>query len=405
MGLIDRFLGREERRASIKSSDPYLSQWFGMRGGLQSHVDVSRASGLAVAHACIGLISQNLAAMPLHLYRRTENEGRAKAVEHPVYGLLHDMADPTMTAFEARELMIATLLTTGNAYAKLTWNGRGQVVAITPLPQLAVSVEQLYSGELRYRVTHPNKGVRVYLSDEILHLRYRLDAEGVMGLSPLALARETFNLGLEQQTQAHKQARHAFRSEGVMSFPHSMSDEAYDRTQAQARQIVDPSQGSSPGIFILDGGAEYKPMTFSPKDGEFLESRKLTNLDVCRVFNVPPTAVGIVDQATYSNVDGESRALVSRCLAPMARRLEAAMSAALLTATARRTYFVEHDLSGLLRGDIQARYEAYAIGRTNGWLSANEIRGWENMSQIDGGDDYMTPMNMNVGGDDAAQVE
>jgi HK97 family phage portal protein len=120
---------------------------------------------------------------------------------------------------------------------------------------------------------------------------------------------------------------------------------------------------------------------------------------VARIFGVPPTAAGIPDNATYSNVTQESIALVARCLAPMARRLEQAMMADLLTEEGRRTYLVEHDLQGLLRGDQSARFTAYQIGRQGGWLSANEIRGWENLSPIDGGDEYLSPLNMTaVGG-------
>ncbi|WP_255731464.1 phage portal protein [Phaeobacter sp. B1627] len=117
-------------------------------------------------------------------------------------------------------------------------------------------------------------------------------------------------------------------------------------------------------------------------------------MDVARTFSVPPTVVGITDNATYSNVDGESRALVVRCLAPMARRVEQAMNVALLTAEGRKRYFVEHDLAGLMRGDMKARYEAYRIGREWGWLSPNDIRAWENLKGIEGGEEYLSPLNM-----------
>jgi HK97 family phage portal protein len=130
------------------------------------------------------------------------------------------------------------------------------------------------------------------------------------------------------------------------------------------------------------------------RDAEFLESRKLTNLDICRIWGVPPTVAGILDHGTYSNVEAESRALVVRCLAPMAKRVEQAMNIALLPAGSRKTLFIEHDLAGLMRGDMKARYESYRIGREWGWLSPNEIRGWENLPEIDGGDEYLSPLNM-----------
>lgn len=402
MSLIDRIF-RRERRDTIKSSDSYLGEFFGMRSGLQGGVDAARASGLSTAHACISIISQSLAAVPLNLYRRTANGGRDRAADHPLYAVLHDMANDTMTAFEAREMLTASLLVAGNAYAVLKWNGRGQVTALTPLDPGTVTVEVLESGRLRYRVADPRRGLTVYLQDDILHLRYRLDRNGVMGLSPLHLARETFNLALTQQDTAGRQAEKTFRPEGALVFPNALPVDKKDAALAKLRDKIEANTSTS-GVMVLDGGADWKSFSFSAKDSEFLESRKLSNLEICRVFGVPPTAAGITDNATYSNVDQEARALVVRCLAPMAKRIEQAMNAAMLPPLSRVSLFIEHDLAGLMRGDMQARYAAYQIGRQWGWLSPNEIRGWENLSGIEGGDEYLSPLNMVPLGDRSANT-
>lgn len=395
MSLLDRFKRREKR--AIKSDDPYLAEWFGLRGGIGGYVDPGRASGIAVAHACIAIVSQNLAAMPLNLYRRNDNGGRERAAEHPLYGVLHDMANPTMTAFEAREALLASLMVAGNAFARLEWNGRGQVSGLYPLDPGNVAVERLESGRLRYRVSGCGGGVRIYLQEEMLHLRYRLARDGVMGLSPIQIARETFNLALTQQDTASKQAAKSFLPEGALVFPNVMGKDQRQTVLDKLESKVN-SDLSTRGVLVLDGGTDWKSFSFSSKDAEFLESRKLTNMDICRIWSVPPTVAGITDNATYSNSDQESRALVVRCLAPMARRIEQAMNAALLTAEGRKTLFVEHDLAGLLRGDMKARYDAYSVGRNGGWLSVNEIRSLENMPKIDGGDEYLSPLNMTEAG-------
>lgn len=399
MSVFRRLLGRE-KRSTIKSDDPYLGEFFGLRGGTGGYVDPNRASGIPVAQACIGTVTQNLAAMPLNVYRRTTNGGRERATDHPLYTVLHDMANPAMTAFEAREVLLASVMISGNAFARLEWNGRGQVTAMYPLDAGTVSVERLESGRLRYRVSGASGGVRVYLQEEILHLRYRLGRDGVMGLSPIQIARETFNLALTQQETAGKQAGQSFRLEGALVFPNVLSSDQRQKVLDKMEAKVN-SDLSTRGVLVLDGGTEFRPMSFSPRDAEFLDSRKLSNLDICRIWGVPPTAAGITDNATYSNSDQESRALVVRCLAPMARRIEQAMNAALLTTESRKTLFVEHDLAGLLRGDMKARYESYRIGREWGWLSPNEIRGWENMPEIDGGEEYLSPLNMTVLGERA----
>jgi HK97 family phage portal protein len=147
-------------------------------------------------------------------------------------------------------------------------------------------------------------------------------------------------------------------------------------------------------IMVLDGGATFSAVTFNSKDSEFLESRKLSNLDICRVFGVPPSVAGITDNSTYSNSEQESRALVTRCLAPMAKRIEQAMNVALLTPESRKSFFIEHDLNGLTRGSLAERYAAYAVGRNNGWLNVDEIRKMENMSKVKGGDTYVVPLNV-----------
>jgi HK97 family phage portal protein len=403
MSIFQRFFGRETRDA-VNTSDPSLAEFLGQRSGAAGFLDPSRASGTAVALACISAISQNLAAIPMNVYQRSENGGRERATNHPLFGVLHDRFNDRMTAFEGREYLVASLITTGNAYARVETNQRGQVVALWPLNPALVAVEILASGRLRYRVSDPRGGTKVHVQEEILHLRDSIGPDGIMGVSRIQRARETFSLALCQQDQAAKQASRAFRTEGALVFPQALSSdkkgEALDKLRDRLTGEVETS-----GLLVLDGGVDFKGISMSSKDAEFLESRKLTNMDTARVFGVPPTVVGITDNATYSNVDGESRALVVRCLAPMARRIEQAMNAALLSAEGRKRHFIEHDLAGLMRGDQKARYEAYRIGREWGWLSPNEIRNWENLQKIDEGDEYLSPLNMAELGKRSAENE
>ncbi|MDK3075451.1 phage portal protein [Sedimentitalea sp. JM2-8] len=391
MSILKRLLGVETRN-TVTTSDPSLAEFLGPRSGVSGYVDNAQASGLAVAQACITVISQNLAAIPLNVYRRGDDGSRERAQDHPLQRVLHDQFTPSMTAFEAREALISDLLTNGNAYAVIETNGRGQVARLFRVSPAMVSIERINNGRLRYRVADHRGQTKVMIQDEILHLRYRIGPDGVLGVSPIQLAREAFGLALTQQEQARKQAAKAFRAEGALVFPQPIpgdkKSEALDKLAARLE-----SQASTSGVIVLDGGAEWHPQSLSSKDAEFLESRKLSNLDVARVFNVPPTAIGIVDNATYSNVEGETRALVTRCLAPMARRIEQAMNAALLTADGRRRHFIEHDMGALLRGDLGARYDAYRVGREAGFLSVNEIRRLENLPPVPGGETHIQPMN------------
>lgn len=393
MNPLKRLFGFEKRAESARLSDPYIGEFLGLHGRHGGVVNQAKASGLATAQACISIVSQSLASVPLNLYRSSENGGREKASEHPLYAVLHHQPSRSMTAFEMRELMVASLLISGNAYARLQSNGRGQVYEMEPLNPQNVTVERLQRGGLRYRYADPRGGVQIYLQDEILHLRYRLAPDGVMGLSPIQIARETFALALAQQDTANANAAKGNRPEGVLSFPAALSGASKGQALTELEKKIERG-GSTGSVLALDGGVEWKPMAFSSRDAEFLDSIKLTNLDICRIWGVPPTVAGILDHGTYSNVESESKALVTRCLAPMAKRIEQAMNNALLTLQARKTLFIEHDLAGLMRGDLKARYEAYRVGREWGWLSPNEIRGWENLPDIEQGDEYLSPLNM-----------
>jgi HK97 family phage portal protein len=390
MEFLNRLLGRQTRVA-VALSDPYLAEYFGQGGGALSYVDPTRASGTAVAHRCTMLIAELLASVPLHVFRRGDRGGRDRAADHPAYSVLHDMPNEEQTAFDFRLSLTLAILTLGNAYAEISRNGRGQVTGLRLINPKAVTVERLRSGRLRY--TETGTPGKVLLQDEVLHIRYRMGPDGVMGQSPLQIGRETFNLALAQNDAAAKQASKGFRPEGAVVFAQSINPNQKLDVLDKLRQKIERNDSTS-GVLVLDGGADWKPFAFSSKDAEFLESRKLTALDICRIYGVPPSAAGITDNATYSNIGEESRALVQRCLAPMARRIEQAMNAALLTAEGRKAFFIEHDLAGLLRGDMGARYEAYRVGRDGGWLSANEIRRLENMPEIEGGDEYLTPLNM-----------
>jgi HK97 family phage portal protein len=147
---------------------------------------------------------------------------------------------------------------------------------------------------------------------------------------------------------------------------------------------------------VADAGAKYEAISFTPEDSQFLEQRKLSNDDICRVFGVPPTSVGLLDRATYSNVEQESKSLVQNCLGPLAARIEAALSRCLLTDASRRTYFIEHDLDALLRGDVKSRFDAYRLARETGIYSVNDIRRRENeppLPAAEGGNLHHMPAN------------
>ena len=390
MGFLDLF--RPERRAkTAQSGDAYLAEFFGMRGltGPAASPDAV-LSGLAVAARCVSLRSEMLASVGLFLFRRTADGGRERADDNALYGVLHDLANPSQTAFEVRERLIRELDLYGNAFARIERNGRGQVVALWPEPWGSIAVERLASGRLRYRVQNPRGGTDVLLQEEALHVRGP-SRDGVTGQSPIQLARGALGLALAQAQTAASLMDNSMRPSGILSFAAKVGAEGRNHLRAS----LDAYTGSTNAgkLLILDGDAKFERLTFTPEDAEFLDSRKLSNEDVARIFGIPPTCVGITDKATYSNTEQESRALVQNALGPLAARVESAMARCLLTDAGRRTHYIEHDLSALLRGDVQARFEAYRIGREIGAMSPNDIRRRENEPPIPNGDQYHQPAN------------
>jgi HK97 family phage portal protein len=395
MSILDRaasLLGFERRARSSIKSDAFLSEFFGMRGvGAGVAPDVA-LSNLAVAARCVSLRSELLASVGLHLYRRTADGGRERADDLPLYGVLHDLANDNQSAFEAREFLVRSVDLYGNGYARVERDSSGQVVALWPLLPGEITVERLSSGRLRYRHTPATGGSYVLLADEVLHVRGP-SRDGIVGLSPLRIAAGAVGLAMEQSTTAQSLAHNGLRPAGMLS-----TDSRLDVAQINTlREQIDQKYAGTTNagrVLVMSGGLKYSTMSWSPEDAEFLDSRRLSNLDVARIFGIPPTAAGIVDHATFSNVEGESAALVSRSLAPLAARVETAMMRSLLTQNGRRDYYIEHDLNALLRGDVQARANAYRVLSECGAMSANDIRARENMPPIGtAGDQFFRPAN------------
>jgi HK97 family phage portal protein len=388
MNWFSRWLGRRETRAAPAAGDLYFRDFMAARGvGNASSSNV--LANLAVAARCVALRSELLASVPLFLFRRTADGGRERADDNALYDVLHDTSNDYMSAFEFRELMVRSLDLTGNFFARIERNARGQVTALHPFMTGDIQVDRLPNGKLRYRVYNGTR-VEILLQEEVLHVR-GASRDGVMGLSPIAIAGGPLTLAIAQSLTASAMAENALRPSGLLSFPQDLNNEQIEHVRQSANQAAGGNKAG--GTLVVAGGAKYEPISFSPEHAQWIEQRKLSNEDIARIFGLPPTTVGIVDKSTYSNVEQEGRALVQNAIGPLAARIEAAISRCLLTDQGRRIYYAEHDLSGLLRGDVAARFSAYRVGREAGIFSANDIRRLENLPPIEDGDDYHMPSN------------
>lgn len=370
MSFIERTLARfgYERR----SDDPYWANWQALRGNA---VTPRSAESVSAVYACVSAISETIASLPLILYRRTSDDGRERAKDHPLYKVLHDSPNGLQTALEFREQMQATVLLRGNAYAEAIRGYDGQVRELLPLQQ--VQVLKLDNGRLGYEVFDDRGRRRRLLQEEVLHLRHR-SHDGALGVSPITAAREVVELAIAEREHGVGTFRNGTRLSGMLKFPGKLSPT--QRDSIRASWSSQHAGGANAGkTAILEEGVDFQSVSMTLEDAEWIAARQFSVEEVCRLFRVPPTVVGDLRHGNYSNSVEMSRQFVTLTLRRHLTMWEQAISRCLLTDAGRRVYFAEHSVEGLLRGDSLNRAEFYSKGIADGWLTTDEVRQFENL--------------------------
>ena len=346
-------------------------------------------SNLAVAARCVSLRSELLASVPLKLFRRLPDGSRERVSDSALAEVLADLANPLQTAFEAREFMVRSLDLHGNAYARIERDGAGAVTALWPLDPTRMMVERLENGRVRFRYSG-DRGATVLLNEEVLFIRASSDGEGLIGRSPISIARNALALGVNLTDAAGSLAANGMRINGVISHPGRLNEDAKSNIRRSIEKEHAGPQKSG-RVLVMEEGSKFIPTQFSAQDSQFVEHISNNNEDVARIFGVPPASVGISSSVSYGSAQQAAQDLVQNALAPLAARIEQAMQRCLLSSAGRRNFIIEHDLSGLLRGDATSRWTAYRTAREIGVMSAKEIRATENLGPMDPADDY-TPL-------------
>ena len=376
---------------------------------LKRHMTQTTASGITITpdsalqisavYGCVRILSESVAQLPFVLYERFGDDSKRRAIDHPLYDLLLNSPNSELTAFELRELLMVHLCLRGNAYCEIVWGRDGHVRALWPLHPDRVWPVRGDDNLLYYDVTTGWSGgyeryrhtVRLH-PRQVLHLR-SMGTDGVMGLSPIALHKQGIGLAAATEEFGARFFGNDARPGGVLEHPGVLGDEAHKRLSG-SWESRHGGLSNSHRIAILEEGMTYNQIGIAPEEAQFLETRKFQVNDIARIFRVPPHMLADLDRATFSNIEHQSIEFVVHTLGPWLVRFEQAAARDLLLPSERRRYFTDYMVDALLRGDIQSRYQAYAVGRQNGWLSANDIRRMENMNAVDGGDVYLVPLNM-----------
>ena len=358
------------------------------------------AMQMTAVYSCVRILSEAVAGLPLHLYQYTDNGGKAMALGHPLYRLLHDEPNQEMSSFVFRETLMTHLLLWGNAYAQIIRNGKGEVVALYPLMPNRMEVNRDKNGKLYYLYSTQSddaptmKGPTVYLDpSEVLHIP-GLGFDGLVGYSPIAMAKNAIGMAIACEEYGAKFFANGAAPGGVLEHPGTIKDPQRVR---ESWQSTFGGSGNANKIAVLEEGMKYTPIGISPEQAQFLETRKFQINEIARIFRVPPHMVGDLEKSSFSNIEQQSLEFVKYTLDPWVIRWEQSIQRSLLSKDEKSMYFVKFNLEGLLRGDYQSRMNGYAIGRQNGWMSANDIRELENLDRIpekDGGDLYLINGNM-----------
>ncbi len=350
----------------------------------------------AAVFACVRVVAETVASLPLPVYRRLAGGGKQRAPMHPLYPVLHDQANPEMTAMELREVLVGHACLWGQAYAEIEFDGVGRVVALWPLRPDRTRAERDEQGKIWYVTEIERLGTRVALP------AYRVwHTQGFMGLSPIAQAREAIGLALAAEEYGARFFSNDSRPGGVLKSPKVLSKEAAERLKA-SWEAAHSGLSKAHRVAVLEEGVEWQQIGIPPEDAQYLETRKYQVAEIARIFRVPPHMIADLDRATFSNIEQQSIEFVVHCIRPWLVRFEQGIKRDLFSERDRAEYFAEHVVDGLLRGDVASRYQAYAIGRQWGWLSADDIRELENMNPLPDGNGriYLTPMNMIPAGEE-----
>ncbi len=371
-------------------------------GGSTSGKAVTERSAMQMTavYSCVRILAEAVAGLPLHLYRYKEDGGKEKAIDHPLYLLLHDEPNPEMSSFVFRETLMTHLLLWGNAYAQIIRNGKGEVVALYPLMPNKMTVDRDSNGQLYYQYNRSNeeaptmKGTSVNLRpSDVLHIP-GLGFDGLVGYSPIAMAKNAIGMAIACEEYGAKFFANGAAPGGVLEHPGTIKDPQRVR---ESWQSTFGGSGNANKIAVLEEGMKYTPIGISPEQAQFLETRKFQINEIARIFRVPPHMVGDLEKSSFSNIEQQSLEFVKYTLEPWLIRWEQSIQRSLLSADEKPLYFAKFNVDGLLRGDYASRMSGYATARQNGWMSANDIRELENLDRIpaeDGGDLYLINGNM-----------
>lgn len=396
MGIKSLFgFGQARDKPVDKAADAGYSFLFG-RTTSGKPVNERTAMQTTAVYACVRILAEAIASLPLHVYEYQDDGGKKLVHDHPLYYLLHDEPNPEMTSFVFRETLMSHLLIWGNAYAQIIRDGAGRVLGLYPLLPDKMEVQRDDRGNIYYvysRNSDENPMFKEYgniklKAEDVLHIP-GLGFDGLIGYSPIAMAKNAVGMTLACEEYGASFFANGANPGGVLEHPGVLKDPSKVR---ESWNSVYRGVNNAHKIAVLEEGMKYQQIGIPPEEAQFLETRKFQINEIARLYRIPPHMVGDLDKSSFSNIEQQSLEFVKYTLDPWVIRWEQSLQRSLFLPGEKGKYFIKLNVDGLLRWDYQSRMNGYAVGRQNGWFSANDIREMENMNPIpdeEGGNLYL----------------
>ena len=364
-------------------------------------VDEKSAMQIATVYACVRLLAETVAGLPLHLYRmKDDTNTKERATDHPLYKLLYRQPNPEMTSFSFREVMMVQLLLWGNCYAQIIRDGRNGIMGLYPLLPENMEIDRDEKGEIFYiyhaytdEVPGENNKDIYFRADEIFHVP-GMGFNGLIGFSPIAMMKNSLGTTMAVEKYGSSFFKNGAQPSGVLEHPGVLKNPEKIRENWSA---VYGGTNNAHKVAVLEEGMQYKPISLPPEDSQFLSTREFGVEEICRIFRVPPHMVQDLKRSTFNNIEHQSLSFLMHTLTPWLVRFEQAIVKDLLLPDEQDEYFPKFNVDGLLRGDYKSRMEGYAVGINNGFMSPNDCRRLEQFDCIPperGGDNFMVNGSM-----------
>jgi len=358
-------------------------------------VTAETALRVSAVKACVRVLAEAIASLPVRIYRRLDDGGKEPATDHPLYSLLATKANYFQTGFRFREFQVAHQLLRGAGYA-LKNEVRGNIVELLPIHPDRIKLNVAKGGAISFEITRDDGSQFEVPQDRVLHLP-GLSSDGFRGRSVIQDHRETLALAVAQEMFGAKSYGNGGTKRVVLEHPGVLSEGARSNMVKSWKENYGGIEALHLPL-VAEEGTKVKEISMTAEDLEYIESRRFSIAEIARIFGVPLHLIGELDRSTNNNIEMQELEFVIHTLRPWCVRWEQDLDMQLLKGDPK--YFFRFSLDGLLRGNTKDRYAAYAVGRQWGFLSANDIRALEDMNGIGPeGDRYLEPTNMVKAGD------